>query len=958
MVSRATKMDNYAIQPAFGSVKTVLFFFLVGFAGLSGQDTTATSASQLTPIDYQDTWSSPMILDEMTRDPEQNKSWRMGDYRYSAKPKNSLEFGLHFGHFVIEGDVDKNILGGYGIGFHLRKSLSYALSLRTNLMYGIATGLDKRPTRHRNHFNPNGIGGGLVEDVFDPFDPMRGGPGEWFAAYRTSYVGADISLIFNAGNMLFHRDRNRWNLYVGLGLGLKTSKTRLDMLDSNGLPYDSVRELINWTPEEYATSSGKSRYKEEIQAIYDEDYETEAFQESALFRLGDDNVFHLLITPSIGISRKLNKRFNISLDHAVYFSDDDYLDGKKFRTAVDQSNSIDVGHYTSLRLGINIGDFTTVTEPLYWVNPLDQALNDIANLKNQDRLDLADTDNDGVIDLLDQELDTPEDCPVDTRGILLDSDGDGIADCYDKEPFSRPGCPVDRDGIADCEEDVAALDEARINEILDMRLEEFRNTLPLSTAENIPGTFISNDDGSQTYVTRDKDGAALRITKGTDGSKLTEREYADGTKSSLVEKPDGTKTAEIVTSEGLKIRQQESPDGTRISVEENRDGSTTTRTSFPNGTVESVTTYPDGKKMRILEDTDGVIIRETEYANGDIENTALMPDGTLKSQFRTADKAITNITRDAQGRTEQTTRFPDGSTRKTTMDEDGTIRSVREFTDGRVITRTKAADGTLTEEISYPDGRYRKLTEKSNGEIWLDEVAADGMMTNTKQRADGSQRVVRSTETEILSDEEIPATQAEALSGVQFIPGFMIGEDPVAPAPVILPEAGKLPAQEEAKTETVRVVHSACGDWFLPMIHFDLNRSSIKAQYYSHLHNVAEVMRKCPDICVTAHGHTDTRFNNDYNTVLSYKRAKAAIDYLTDTYDIDRSRLILMYGGEESPMVMSASTEAQHFMNRRVEFRTCEENDREMAVPPAYKPDPVRPAQSADEDMIGKPSGY
>lgn len=37
-------------------------------------------------------------------------------------------------------------------------------------------------------------------------------------------------------------------------------------------------------------------------------------------------------------------------------------------------------------------------------------------------------------------------------------------------------------------------------------------------------------------------------------------------------------------------------------------------------------------------------------------------------------------------------------------------------------------------------------------------------------------------------------------------------------------------------------------------------------------------MRKCPDICVTAQGHTDIRFNNDYNTVLSYKRAKAAID--------------------------------------------------------------------------------
>ena len=55
-------------------------------------------------------------------------------------------------------------------------------------------------------------------------------------------------------------------------------------------------------------------------------------------------------------------------------------------------------------------------------------MNDIAELKARPVLDLTDSDSDGVIDMLDQEVDTPSGAPVDTRGVALDSDGDGVAD--------------------------------------------------------------------------------------------------------------------------------------------------------------------------------------------------------------------------------------------------------------------------------------------------------------------------------------------------------------------------------------------------------------------------------------------------------------------------------------------------------------------------------------------------
>lgn len=67
---------------------------------------------------------------------------------------------------------------------------------------------------------------------------------------------------------------------------------------------------------------------------------------------------------------------------------------------------------------------------------------------NRTKIDLTDSDGDGVIDMLDWEPDSPSDCPVDTRGITLDSDGDGLMDCKDYEPYSPPGYGVDERGVA------------------------------------------------------------------------------------------------------------------------------------------------------------------------------------------------------------------------------------------------------------------------------------------------------------------------------------------------------------------------------------------------------------------------------------------------------------------------------------------------------------------------------
>jgi len=568
-----------------------------------------------------DAFITPNISDEMTVDADQNQQWKSGEYKYSAKPKNAWELGVHAGHYFIDGDVDRTLPGGFGLGLHLRKAIHYAFSLRGDLFFGRATMLDPHawstPGSSKTGVETtNPAVGGLIEPVYDIYRLNNGGPGHWFPSVQTTYMYGALQGVINIGNILFHNERNKWNWYVTVGTGFDTHNTKLDLLDENGIPYFGLHDRSGYTDAKFDTKSGRQDIKNELNAIYDGNYETDGFKKAGIFRLGDETNLHVVFTTSMGVSRKINKRINVGIEHQVMATDNDYLDGIKFRTALDQTNNADIGHYTNVRLAFNLGNFNNVTEPLYWLNPLDAAMSDVASLKKRPELDLSDSDNDGVVDMMDQELDTPDGCTVDTRGITLDSDGDGLADCKDKEPYSPPGYQVDSEGVAD---------------------------VPVACC-------ITEDDVN-------------RIVN--------------------------TKTASI------------------------------------------------------------------------------------KAAARPA---------------------------------------------------------------------------------------------------------------------------------------------PVAPA-------------------TTTIVKSGCGEWFLPMIHFDSGKSYIKPEFYGQLHHVATVMKMCPELCIVAQGHTDNRNSNDFNNVLSYNRAKGAIDYLTSNYGIDRSRIKLMYGGEDNPLVNGASGAGRDYMNRRVEFRVCDGSDFDMGRP-------------------------
>jgi hypothetical protein len=192
----------------------------------------------------------------------------------------------------------------------------------------------------------------------------------------------------------------------------------------------------------------------------DGDFETPGgIENDVITVVGDHKTIIPHFTFGLGLSRKLSKRLNLGLEHRILLTDSDLYDGFEDRNATSETTSNDIPQYTSLRLGINLGNFEKRVEPLYWVNPLDGAFNDVAELKQRPKFDLTDSDGDGVIDMTDQEVNTPAGCPVDTRGVTLDSDGDGVVDCKDQEPYSPPGYTVDTKGVAQIPKDYLTEEE-------------------------------------------------------------------------------------------------------------------------------------------------------------------------------------------------------------------------------------------------------------------------------------------------------------------------------------------------------------------------------------------------------------------------------------------------------------------------------------------------------------------
>ncbi len=100
---------------------------------------------------------------------------------------------------------------------------------------------------------------------------------------------------------------------------------------------------------------------------------------------------------------------------------------------------------------------------------------------------------------------------------------------------------------------------------------------------------------------------------------------------------------------------------------------------------------------------------------------------------------------------------------------------------------------------------------------------------------------------------------------------------------------------------------------------FDVNDDAIKKEFEKKLDNLAEVMRKYPQMDILVSGYTDSTGTESYNQLLSENRAKSVSDYLLKK-GIDPSRISYIGNGSSDP-VAENSTDEGRMKNRRVEIK-------------------------------------
>jgi outer membrane protein OmpA-like peptidoglycan-associated protein len=118
---------------------------------------------------------------------------------------------------------------------------------------------------------------------------------------------------------------------------------------------------------------------------------------------------------------------------------------------------------------------------------------------------------------------------------------------------------------------------------------------------------------------------------------------------------------------------------------------------------------------------------------------------------------------------------------------------------------------------------------------------------------------------------------------------------------------------EEENGEALQVIE-------LEYINYDLDKSDVRPDAAATLDKLIALMKEYPDLEIRVESHTDSRGSDEYNLLLSKKRAKAAFDYLVSK-GIDPNRM-LYHGYGETRLLNNCTngvncTEEQHEVNRR-----------------------------------------
>ena len=109
----------------------------------------------------------------------------------------------------------------------------------------------------------------------------------------------------------------------------------------------------------------------------------------------------------------------------------------------------------------------------------------------------------------------------------------------------------------------------------------------------------------------------------------------------------------------------------------------------------------------------------------------------------------------------------------------------------------------------------------------------------------------------------------------------------------------------------------------LENVEFDFGKSSLRAQSYSTLDDLADYLNRKPNERIEIGGHTDNVGSDAKNIVLSLERAKSIVEYLISK-GISNNRLVAKGYGAEEPIEENTTEEGRQ-KNRRTEVKILDQ---------------------------------
>ncbi|WP_165733757.1 OmpA family protein [Polaribacter sp. 20A6] len=272
-----------------------------------------------------------------------------------------------------------------------------------------------------------------VDKMFNPilglefkatYNKMSGGAQYFSNTYDLKYVpstvnrdnmkfegtayGAELNLIVSFSN-IYRRQARKWNVSGYFGVGYHQYDSALFDRNTDG-SYTKISDAdFGYNPERNSVSEASSIY----------------------------------LSTQLGIKRKISRRLDLEFRTGMYFNHEDHLDA-----AISNKQNWENFFVTSLGVVLKLGK---KKEYIIWA----------AEEAPGAQFKIIDTDNDGVMDQLDVEPNTPKGAMVYGNGQAVDTDGDGLPDYKDKcpleyGPLSNEGCPLnidtDGDGVMDAKD--------------------------------------------------------------------------------------------------------------------------------------------------------------------------------------------------------------------------------------------------------------------------------------------------------------------------------------------------------------------------------------------------------------------------------------------------------------------------------------------------------------------------